>query len=84
MVEFKPYDTPGRESDPNCLELHVYPRPTDPATLLATLSWVRHGHEHLNLKHLLQGEPRDVEEARALARDHADAHGLPTVYERVP
>jgi hypothetical protein len=82
MATIKPYDDPRRESDPNSLELLVYPKPTDRSTTLVDLMWITHTETGAKFTPVIEKQPMDADDARQEAMKFAESNEIPTIYER--
>lgn len=79
MVEVKPGEV--TTANLNAVQVHVYVDPADPRRRLATITYgFEDNGDQITCRTLIDHQPMSDEQALALARHHAERHGIPEIY----
>jgi len=65
----------------NAIQVHVFADPADPHRRLATITYgFEDDGDQITCRTLIEHRPMSDQQALALARRHAEQHGIPEIY----
>ena len=82
--EIRQYNKAEAEKSPDSIEVHTYPKPTDPSTRIASIQRTRvdAGSKSMVVTDIVDRQPMSHADAMQRAIDFAQNHGVPVIFER--
>ena len=83
MVEIKPYNEAETQKTLPAIEVHTYPKTTDPSVTLALVIACHQGApDQVTWTKIVDKEPMSHEEAMAKAKEYAEEASIEVIFEK--